>query len=452
MNTIYIVVYTKYTESKFSYLVLLMEKIVTDNSEENFNHFDENKFFKLKTNRRDKYVDCPYCGTVLRNVSQICKNCNSIIEIQKPSVLQDLKNYLTNYFIVDIKKIFTSKFVKFFLIFNLNVFLIVGFANSLFRPYPVAKFFLSNASAVNTLYIFPLSKVLGWDNILAKPFYPVRELLYQTGLFFLPKEEGERESWWFAIRFKEYDELVRPLIFKLHTTRATFWDYKKIIKILKFNDEVYEHTLKLATLKIKDKHLRSRRYNQLVVAMYKYNLCAVGSKTRELFKIKKEKDGNAFFIKGNLIDKFETLLNLFIRQTDYIKKEEPDAYKYFKNETDHFYLDEIVIFNYSRYIVQSDLVEKKVIDYNNRNSSVPIFNRSKFDETYCNSRYFCIMTNSISKIKPYLENKFLPENVRIYIKNDSINNMPQEEDEMYSKCTNYESKQLIQYPNKKKGV
>ena len=58
----------------------------------------------------------------------------------------------------------------------------------------------------------------------------------------------------------------------------------------------------------------------------------------------------------------------------------------------------------------------------------------------------------ISKIKPYLENKFLPENVRIYIKNDSINNMPQEEDEMYSKCTNYESKQSIKYPNKKKGV
>ena len=62
------------------------------------------------------------------------------------------------------------------------------------------------------------------------------------------------------------------------------------------------------------------------------------------------------------------------------------------------------------------------------------------------------MTNSISKIKPYLENKFLPENVRIYIKNASINHMPQAEDEMYSKCTNYESKQLIQHPNKKKGV
>lgn len=43
MDTIYIVVYTKYTESKFSCLVLLMEKIVTDNSEEN-----NNKNFFLK--------------------------------------------------------------------------------------------------------------------------------------------------------------------------------------------------------------------------------------------------------------------------------------------------------------------------------------------------------------------------------------------------------------------
>lgn len=395
---------------------------------------NNSKTYKLQTSILDKYIECPCCQTVLKNKSQICKSCKSIIEVQKTTRMHEFyiyfKNYFKYYFIKDIKNFLKSKFVKFFLVFNLNVFLIVGFANSLFRPYPVAKFFLSNATAVNTIYIFPLSYVFGWDNIFAKPFYPVRELLYQTGLHFLPKDEGERECWWFAVKFKEYDDLVLPAIYKLHTIRATAWDFKKLNKMQKFNDEVYEHILKLATLKIKDKHLRSRRYNQLVVALWKYfigagNVCIV----------KLHNNDRNCYLKDKGMKKIDTLLNLFIRQTDIIKKEEPGAYEYFKNNTDHFYLDNVVLFQYSLSLFDRDLFKNKVTDYNRKE----FYNLSKFDETYCNNRYFNIMTGAINEITPYLEDKFLPENVRIYIKNNSVNSISYAQDKMFSMCPNYKS-------------
>lgn len=395
-------------------------------------NYEEDKVYKLKTSCRNKYIECPCCKTILYNKSQTCKNCNSILEVQKNTMLQEIKIYFKNYFISDVKGFFKTKFFKFFLLFNLNVFLIVGFANSLFRPYSIAKFFLSNAVAVNTLYIFPLSKLFGWNNIFAKPFYPVRELLYQTGLFFLPKYEGERESWWFAVRFKEYDDFVLPALYKLHTIRATYWDFKNLNKIEKYNDEVYEHILKLATLKIRDKHLRSRRYNQLVITLWKYR---VGVGNAWIIKLHKY-DRNSFF-EDKRMKKFETLLNLFISQTDYIKKEEPEAYKYFKKATNHFYLDSVVLFQYSHKIVIRDLIKNKVID---NNKPGEIYNLSKFDKTYCNNKYFNIMTDSISRINTYLEDEFLSENTKIHIKNSSVNSICPNEDKMFSMCTNYESK------------
>lgn len=224
---------------------------------------------------------------------------------------------------------------------------------------------------------------------------------------------------------------------------ATFWDFKKLKKMQKFNDEVYEHTLKLATLKIKDKHLQSRRYNQLVVAMWKY---LIGAGNAWIVKLNNG-DRNSFY-EDKRMKKFDTLLNLFIKQTNIIKKEEPDAYEYFKNETDHFYLDSAILMQYSYVLLKRDLFKNKVLDHNLKES----YNLSKFDETYCNNRYFIIMTGAINEITPYLENKFLPENVRIYIKNNSVNHISFVQDEMFSMCPNYKSRHLIIYPNKKKGL
>lgn len=322
---------------------------MTNNSEENFNHFDENKFFKLKTNRRDKYVDCPYCGTVLRNVSQICKNCNSIIEIQKPSVLQDFQQY----FLPDIKK-----FTKFFLIFNLTVFFLVGFSNSLFRPHPIAKFFLSNAVTVNSLYIFPLNKVFGWDNILAKPFYPVREVLYQTGLFFLPLDDGERELWWFAVKFKEFEWYTSSFMYKEHA----YYQIRKIKKILNFYNEIYSHIESLTTLKIKDKHLRDKRYNIAVGVLYGYGSSYPFFNHRI---IKKIAEGEESFIKKEdkiffesvyldskeLIFRSEYILKEFAKLREYTEKNEPEGLIHF-SKTKRYYEDTLLITDITDNILQ----------------------------------------------------------------------------------------------------
>lgn len=375
--------------------------------ENNQSNQSSERFFKINSSRRDKFISCPYCNSVLYNYSQTCKYCNSVIEVQKTTVKQEIaklvesiKKYFEHYFFSDVKSFFQHKAVKFFIVFNISVFFITGFTNSLFKPYPVAKFFLSNAFAVNTLYIFPLSKVFGWDNILTKPFYLVRGLLYHTGMFFLPENEGEREVWWFVIRFSEYDDLVGDLAAKIYRNRATTRELKKCKKVMKFNDEVYEHIIKLATMKIKDEHCRSRRYNHLVLAIYKYQLVAmvIGENDKD-----NKKNPNNFYLKGDQLTKFETLLNLFMKQTEYIKKEEPEAYDYFKNDTYNFFLDDIILNNYSTTLIYRLLIQKNLIELKNHKILYEINKEyTNIDDDFCDSKLLHIYGDSHERLHEYL--------------------------------------------------
>lgn len=312
---------------------------------------NNSKTYKLQTSILDKYIECPCCKTVLKNKSQTCKNCNSIIEVQKTTILQDFQQY----FIPDIKK-----FLKFFLIFNLTVFFLVGFSNSLFRPHPIAKFFMSNAVAVNSLYIFPLNKVFGWDNILAKPFYPVRELLYQTGLRFLPKDDGEREIWWFAVKFKEFQWYSSLFMHKEHA----YYQVPKIKKILDFYNEIYSHIEPLTTLKIKDENMRSKRYNIAVGVLYEYASSYPFFNFSIIKKIAKEKESfikeeyklffKSIYIEGeNYIERLEYLLEEFAKFREYTETNEPEGLIHF-SKTKRYYEDTLLITN----ITDSILEEK----------------------------------------------------------------------------------------------
>lgn len=289
---------------------------------------------------------------------------------------------------------------------------------------------MSSAAVINIMYIYPVYKCFGWgndfSNIIVSPFCIIRNYLYNQGLKNIPEDDGEREVWWFVIRFTEYDKFVIHTAYKMHTIHADSVGYRTYEKIKQFNDEVYEHILKLATLKIKDEHLRSRRYNQLAISIHRYHAgegCAwLGGKANP----------NSFNTNTARMKKYKTLIDLFIKQTEYIKREEPEAYDYFKNHTYNYYLDDLILFTYSEELVTSELIKKNIIDYNKEfEQRVTISNFNKMD---CGNKYLKLMGEVRTKLQPEIEGHFLSENEKNYILNRI---QPQWQDEIISKiCPN----------------
>ena len=173
-----------------------------------------------------------------------------------------------------IKKI--TKILSKFVIFNLFVFLIAILCSGIIinRPYPVAKAFMISASSLNTIYIFPLSKIFGWGNPLTWPFYIARDSLYNVGMLFFPKNEGEREIWWFNIRWNEYiqveyDEAVKYGVF---TKRGEYPRYK-IPMLQNWEQELYVHIEPFANAKISDPELKKEKLSRFVdLARFRYTV------------------------------------------------------------------------------------------------------------------------------------------------------------------------------------
>lgn len=260
-----------------------------------------------------------------------------------------------------IKKLITI--IMFIIAINVSVFVSVWLqqcSNS--KVHTKAKIYMSSAAVINIMYIYPIYKCFGWgndfSNIIVFPFCIIRNFLYHQGLKNIPEDDGEREVWWFVIRFTEYDKFVTDTAYKMHTIHAHTVGYRTYDKIKQFNDEVYEHILKLATLKIKDEYLKSRRYNMVVITLDEYHTGIICSIPRS------KKDLNLRYKNRTQNEKFETLLNLFIKQTEYIKREEPEAYDYFKNHTYNYYLEDYILVTYASSLIESDLIQKNIMDLN----------------------------------------------------------------------------------------
>lgn len=376
---------------------------MTDNNEENGSHFEENQSENFQKKQNIKNEDIKEEEGFLEF---LCKN--------KKSIITKLINI-----------------VLLIVAINISVFVSVWLQQcSNNKIHTKAKIYMSSAAVINIMYIYPVYKCIGWgndfSNIIVSPFCIIRNFLYNQGLKNIPEDDGEREVWWFVIRFTEYDKFVIHTAYKMHTIHADSIGYRTYEKIKNFNDEVYEHILKLATLKIKDEHLRSRRYNQLAISIHRYHAgegCAwLGGKANP----------NSFNTNTARMKKYKTLLDLFIKQTEYIKREEPEAYDYFKNHTYNYYLDDLILFTYSEELVTSELIKKNIIDYNKEfERRVTISNFNKMD---CGNKYLKLMGEVRTKLQPEIEGHFLSENEKNYILNQI---QPQWQDEIISKiCPN----------------
>lgn len=257
------------------------------------------------------------------------------------------------------KIIWAERIIIGFIIINLMVFISV-FADkcnsNINRP---AKLFMSSAATINIMYIFPIYKVFGWDSPIAKPFCVVRNYLYNEGLKRIPEDDGEREQWWFVIRFTEYDRFVLPKVSKF----VSIYDFtpteKEFNKYLGFTEELYNHIYPLGTLKIQDKKLISRRYNMFIATIQTYS----GGRYALMYKIA-ETQGHGYkyhYYKGEKdIEREKILVDLILKQREYIKKYEPEGWNYYRTKTVNYYSDDLSLFLSSSNIVDNELYKNKL--------------------------------------------------------------------------------------------
>lgn len=140
-----------------------------------------------------------------------------------------------------------------FLLMNLLIFVPAINKAKQSKLYPEARVYMSCANEINELYIYPLSSSFGWDSPITKPFYLIRNKLYNTGYSKFPKNEGEKEMWWFGIKFDEFDKLVKNNLCDWGQNVIT---PKRLVnkkdKFIDWDNELYNHLDLLAQAKITD--------------------------------------------------------------------------------------------------------------------------------------------------------------------------------------------------------
>lgn len=250
-----------------------------------------------------------------------------------------------------------KKFIKLFILFNVLIFALVIATNSIGRPYPIAKVYLSSATTVFYVYIVPSTKIFGPYNILSKPFFPVVNFLYENGMKYLPDNDAERQIWWSRIRFNEFYHCVQPTLLDYIGRRI---DASKVNpeEYLRWTDEIYSHLEPMAKLSIKDpvfKGLRFKTYNDIAWSYTR----ARGSLIYRIYSpinSKKYPYNEAFVNNEKEINKLENVLDWYLAL-----KENPENNKQVKSllKSAKWHLDYILIERLTIEILASKIIHNE---------------------------------------------------------------------------------------------
>lgn len=254
-------------------------------------------------------------------------------------------------------KIFFNALIVFILI---NLFIFVPLVlNQLKSPrYPVARAYLKSSFMVNQLYIIPLSKLFGYGNPLTWGFYPIKEALYNKGISKLPKNEGEREIWWFNVRFVEYKTIVQPTLLDSYTYNdKTYkplpnWQVKSFER---WNDELYFHILSWPNAKISDPKLKKEKLMRFVDLADAYIVSTHILSTK--LQISEQKHTtNDFpdhlpYPKPEAVRNFLNIVNVFNNLKSDSAKNDKESYNYF--EKNKRYEEDKFLYEDAMYLIGS---------------------------------------------------------------------------------------------------
>lgn len=242
---------------------------------------------------------------------------------------------------------FISNFIVVFFIINLFIFVPLVLKELRSPKYPAARAYLKSAFIINQIYIIPLSKVFGYGNPLTWGFYPIKEGLYKIGISKLPKDEGEREIWWFNIRFVEYKTIVQPDLMDSYTYNDKTYvplAQWKVKSLKKWHDELYSHILSWPNAKISDPRLKKEKLIRFVDLAEAYvDSTSVMSTKLQITKYyttgkstKSYPSDHLPYAKPEDVKNYINIINIFERLKLNSAKNDKESYEYFEKNKRYY--------------------------------------------------------------------------------------------------------------------
>lgn len=194
-----------------------------------------------------------------------------------------------------------------------------------------AKINLSAAAAVNFLYVIPIQEWFGYQVSAVKPFYTLRDKLYNNAIAYYPQGDCEREMWWFLIRFSEFESVESFAITKYG--REDGIDMAKEREFNAWLDEIYSHIEPFATLHCENKELEETKLIKLVALLHAYhyheNSMLINKKLKlEAKEGKKHSYRSPLFTNESVMKKYIKAFDLYLEYKDYCIKNDQSQIKY----------------------------------------------------------------------------------------------------------------------------
>lgn len=206
-----------------------------------------------------------------------------------------------------------------FILLNLLIFGSVVSRESKGNINKEARIYLASAYAINKVYIFPLSNTFGFLSPVTKPFYMVRNFLYKKGMDKLAPADGEREWWWFRIKEQEFVYLYMKTMFDWN--EKNILPKKKADELLRMEDEVYNHLLRIPDAKPHDKSLAKEKYLMFLETGYRYAI---------YFSYLPSEYNNTYHINysNKKITHFEKIYDVYLKYKNCVINNEKESLKY----------------------------------------------------------------------------------------------------------------------------
>lgn len=232
--------------------------------------------------------------------------------------------------------------------------------------YPEARAYMACAEKINDMYIFPLSHMTHWEHPITKPFYAIRDNLYNKGLALFPENEGEREVWWYKIRFFEYLDLVEDnlVAYQLNKDFAIpKFVYSKINRFHDWDNELYSHIQPMANEKITDKELQKYKltsFVQVADSYVKTDSLLVLEPRFISYKKTQRYTPEINWVSDKEVQKYDKIYQTYLNLLEYSKKYDKPSYDYFYNDITNQMSSWFLTHDVSENIIRARYANKKL--------------------------------------------------------------------------------------------
>lgn len=221
--------------------------------------------------------------------------------------------------------------------------------------YKDARTYMGLAWVINNDIEFR-SMIFGTDNIINKPFYVIRDILFNIGYSKYPKEEeAEKEFWWYKIKFVDYEN--KTLACGTASNSSTCND------LVKINNELYKHidtfALAKSTPKTNNEFASQKLLYFIKLVKSYYRSTSTLNIRKEIEKQRKSGDvKKIIYLSNEDRKKYEHVYNVLDNFVNYSKTHEKETYEQYSKFYDFSIRDDAL-----KFYILTDILESKL--YNN---------------------------------------------------------------------------------------